>query len=116
MIISSVKLYAATDEIFTVKGGDAGTPVGGAAATPVNRKVGCGNAAEATVEAGNDITGLSGGKDLETVFVKGGERSFKVRWLSGIVLAKNQVLSLYVVNGAIAVRATVSLLFLDCGE
>ena len=114
MVLSSVKLYAATDEIFTVKLNDTGTPSGGAAATPVNRKAGCGNVADVECETGNDITGLSGGDEVEALFVDGGTSSRRYLWLSGLIVPKNHVLTLYVVNGVIAVRATLSLHFCTC--
>lgn len=114
MVISSIKLYAATSEIFEIKLGDTGTPAGGATATPVNRKAGCGNVAEVTAEDGNDITGLSGGDVVEAIAVKGGETAMRYEWLSGLIVPKNHTLTLYAVTGAIAVRVTLSMHFCLC--
>jgi len=114
MILSSIKFYTATNEIFTIKLGDTGTPSGGSAATPINRKAGCGNVADLTCETGVDITGLSGGDEVETVFVKGAETSKRIPWLSGIIVPKNHTLTMYVTTGAIAIRATLSLHFCEC--
>lgn len=114
MVISSAKLYVATTETITVKLGDSGTPAGGAAATPVNRKSGCGNVADATCETGNDITGLSGGSAVEVLVVKGGETSEKFEWLSDLIIPKNHTLTLYAAIGAIAIKATISMHFCTC--
>jgi hypothetical protein len=114
LVISSVKLYAASDEIFVMKLDDTGTPAGGSAVTPSNRKAGCGNVADATCEAGNDITGLSGGDEVESIFVKGAGTSHRFEWLSGVIVPKNHIVTLYVTTGAIAVRATLSMHFCAC--
>lgn len=114
MIISSVKLHAAADETFFMKLNDTGTPVGGSDAAPVNRKAGCGNVADVTCEAGNDITGLSGGETVESIFVKGAETSYRFEWLSCIIVPKNHTMTLYVTTGAIAVTTTLSMHFCEC--
>jgi hypothetical protein len=114
MIISSIKLRAASDETFFMKLNDTGTPVGGSAAASINRKAGCGNVADVTCEVGNDITGLSGGDTIESIFVKGGEASRRFEWYSCIIVPKNHVVTLYVTTGAIAVTATVSMHFCEC--
>lgn len=114
MIISSIKLYAASNEIFEIKLSDTGDPIGGSDATPVNRKAGSGNIAEVTAKVGNDITGLSGGNSVETIVVKGGESTRRYEWLSGLVVPKNHTLTLYVVTGGIAVRVTLSMHFCLC--
>jgi hypothetical protein len=114
VVVSSIKLYAATDEVFTVKLNDTGTSSGGSAASPVNRKAGCGNVADITCETGNDITGLSGGDAVETIFVNGDESSNRYEWLSCLIIPKNHTMTLYVTNGAIAIRATLSMHFCEC--
>ena len=114
IIISSVKLYAATTETITIKLGDIGTPANGTANTPANRKAGCGNVADMTCEDGTDITGLSGGTSAEAIVVKGGETSMRYAWLSGLVIPKNHTLTMYASAGSIAIVATLSLHFCEC--
>lgn len=114
MVISSIKVYAASNEIFEIKLSDTGTPVDGTDASPVNRKAGCGNVSEVTCKVGNDITGLSGGSVVEAVSVKGGETATRYEWLSGLVVPKNHTITLYAVTGAIAVRVTLSMHFCLC--
>lgn len=114
IVISSVKLYAASTETFTIKMGDTGTSAGGSAVTPINRKAGCGNVADIVCEAGNDITGLSGGDEIEAVVIKGAESSKRFEWLSGLIVPKNHTMTMYVTTGAIAVRATLSMHFCGC--
>jgi len=113
MVISSIKVYGVSNEIFEIKLNDTGIPTG-TDATPVNRKAGSGNVAEATCKVGNDITGLSGGSTVEVIPVKGGETATRYEWLSGLVVPKNHTLTLYVVTGGIAVRATLSMHFCLC--
>lgn len=114
MVISSIKVYTATDETVEINLGNSGTPIGGSANSPVNRNAGSGNLADATCLTGNDITGLSGGKQVELLFVKGGFPSERYGWVSGIILPKNHTLTLYVGTGGIALKATMTLNFNDC--
>jgi hypothetical protein len=114
IVISSMKLYAASNETITLKLNDTGTSSGGVAATPVSRKAGCGNVADIVYETGNDITGLSGGDAVETIFVKGGETSERFEWLSSFVIPKNHTATLYATTGAIAVMVTLSMHFCEC--
>lgn len=115
MVITSVKLYAASNEVFEIKLSDIGDPVDGSDATPVNRKAGSGNIAEVTAKVGNDITGLSGGTAVEVIPVKGGETATRYEWLSGLVIPKNHTLTLYAATGGIAIRVTLSMHFCLCG-
>lgn len=114
MVLSSIKLYAASNETLTIKINDTGIPIGGSDCTPVNRKAGCGNVADVTCKVGNDITGLSGGDDIEVLFVKGVETSIRLAWLSGIIVPKNHTMTLWATTGAIAIRATLSIHFCTC--
>jgi len=112
LAITTAKLYAATDESIQVKLGDSGTPVGGTTTTPVNRNAGSGHTADATCETGTDITGLSGGSVVDDIFVKGGETTAVVRWWSSLIIPKNQTLTLYAVTCEIAVKVTLTMVFL----
>lgn len=114
MVVSSIKLYAASDEVFEVKLGDTGSPVDGSEATPGNRNAGSSNPAEVTAEVGNDITGLSGGNAVDAIPIKGGDSARRYVWLSGLIIPKHHTLTLYVENGGIAVRVTVSAHFCLC--
>jgi len=114
IIVSSIKTYCAANEVFLIKLGDTGTPVGGSAATPINRQAGCGNIAEIDCEVGNDITGLSGGSTVEALPVKGGESTLRSEWLSGLIIPKNHTLTLYTETGTAAIRITLSMHFCEC--
>jgi len=114
LIVSSVNVYVPTDEIISIRLGDSGAPVGGSDNTPGNRQAQCGNIAEAVVETGNDITGLDGGTEVEKIFIKGGESSKKIGWLSSFYIPKNQVLTMYTVNGSILVTMNLSMHFHSC--
>ena len=114
IVISSIKIYAASDETITIKIGDTGTPVGGTDNIPVNRRAGSGNVADVDCETGVDITGLSGGNEVESVFVKGGESSVRYGWVSGIIIPKNHTFTIYTTTGAIAILSTISMHFCGC--
>lgn len=111
ILISSLKLYAASTESVQVKLGDTGV-VGGthAALVPANRNAGSAKEADVTCESGVDITGLSGGRVVDELV--GGTTMVRWLWLTGMVIPKNRTLSLYAVTGAIAIKATLGFCFL----
>ena len=111
LIISSVLLYAATDESVQIKLGDSGTTSGGTANVPTNRNAGSGNSADCTCEDGVDITGLSGGSVVDEISIDGATGSHKTVWRSDILLPKNGIATFYAVTGAIAIKMTVSIGF-----
>jgi len=103
MVITEFMIYSASDEIITFKLGDAGTPAGGSDTTAVNRNAGSGNIADATIQTGVDITGLSGGSGLMSVFHDGGTNSVRYAPASAFILPKNKVFTGYVTTGGIAI-------------
>ena len=111
MFVTSGKISAATDETVRIKLKDVGTPVGGTANVPVNRNAGSGKKADVTCQDGVDITGLSGGEIVEQVDVDGAVGSVKYPWASGLIIPKNQTLTMYAVTGAIALKSTLSIAF-----
>lgn len=111
MYVSSGKISAATDETVQVKLKDTGTPAGTTVNTPVNRNAGSGKLADVTCYDGENITGLTGGEVVEQVDVDGAVGSVKYEWGSALIIPKNQVLSMYAVTGAIALKATLSISF-----
>ena len=111
LLITSFKLQVATDETIQVKLGDSGTAVGGGTITPVNRNAGSGKQANATVEGGVDITGLSGGSVVDQLNVDGASGTRKYSWTSTLLVPKNSMISFYAVTGGIALVGTVSMYY-----
>lgn len=110
LFIDSITFRTASAESIQVKLGDSGT-VGGthAALVPVNRNAGSGKTADVTCEVGVDITGLSGGSIVDTVY--GDTSMLKHHWGSAIILPKNSLLSIYAVTGAVALAGTLGFHF-----
>lgn len=113
IVITSMKFSAATDETITVKFNDTGTASGGTATTPVNRNATSGHTAAGTFETGVDITGLSGGSSVDQFVIDGATGTLKVIWESGLILPKNQTLTLYATTGAIALVGSISFFYHD---
>lgn len=111
LMICKAKVYAAADEFIQVKVGDSGTTAGGTANTPINRNFGSGRTADCTCEDGVNITGLSGGSVVEDSFFDGGVSMNQIEWKSMLILPKNSIATFYAVNGAIALKMTLSILF-----
>ena len=103
IIFEGITLNVPTDETVQIKLGDAGTPVGGAAVEPTNLNAGSNNNAQGDFQAGNDITGLSGGTVAAQYFLNAGGSSAHFNFEQDIILPKNRILTLYVVTGAILV-------------
>lgn len=111
LVLNSILLASASDEVIQMKLRDIGTPVGGSTAIPVNRNTNSNNTAVGTFQTGVDITGLSGGSIVDQYFVKGVTKSEKYSWASKIIIGPNGVFSLYAVTGAIALRISLSLFY-----
>ena len=109
--ISSMNMWAATDEVIEVKLNDTGTPVGGTVSTPVNRNAGSGNVADGTYEDGVNITGLSGGDVVDYIFLDGAAGGNKHSWDSFLIIPKGKTLTLYAITGGIAVKGSISGVF-----
>jgi len=111
LMICKAKVYTAADEFVQVKVGDTGVPAGGAANTPINRNFGSGHTADCTCLDGVDITNLAGGAVVEDAFFDGAVSMNQIEWQSMLILPKNSVATFYAVNGAIALKMTLSILF-----
>jgi len=110
MIVSEMMLWAASAEMFMIKLGDSGTPIGGAATTPSNRNAGKGNQADVTAETAVEITGLSGGS-VVFGFTKGATDSIRIAPATGFIVPKNNVLTVYVATGNVAIRFGMGITF-----
>ena len=113
MVVATLMLRCASDEIIQVKLGDVGIPLNGSDITLVNRNAGSGNVASVTAQQGVDITGLSGGGVVAGAFIKGGESSLQIEITSGLIVPKNKIISFYVVTGTAAVMVGASVYFHD---
>jgi len=111
MIVHDLTVDVPTDETIEVKLNDLGTPIGGSIIIPSNLNAGSNNVAEGVYQAGNDITGLSGGVSIEKIKFKGGESTKSYNFDHDIVIPKNRILTLYCVNGSILVNGMLSFFF-----
>ena len=107
--VASIFLRSASAESVNFVLGDTGTPAGGATYTPVNKNAGSANLATGTFQTGNNITGLSGGSTVDTIFA--GTTTEHYHWESGLILPKNQIFTLYAVTGAVAINMTVNIFY-----
>lgn len=112
LVMTGFMTYAASDEFIYIKlGDDVSSAAGGSTATPANRNAGSGNTANVTAETGNDITGLTGGTEVERLHFDGATSSIHHEWFSGFVVPQNQSISFWAENGAIALKCTVAFYF-----
>jgi len=99
LILSENMLSVDTTNVFvSINLGDSGTPTNTAAVPPVNRTAGSGNTADATVYIGADgggIGGVTGGNAVTTIKVIAGNESRYFTSLSGIIVPKNQILTIW---------------------
>lgn len=105
LIITSLSFYSATAETIQMKLGDSGT-AGGTHADllPASRNAGSGKTADVVCESGVDITGLSGGVVVDQFYATAEQK--RVEWGSRVIVAKNGIMSLYVVTGAVNIGCT----------
>lgn len=103
--LTAMDVYAASAESFQVKVGDIGNPATDNNTLTPRAMNGRGkDAAEATIEDGTDITGLSGG-EIRTV-IWGGATGKKYIWDEHIIIPRDDVLTVYAVAGGIVTQLT----------
>jgi hypothetical protein len=104
--IEGIWFRVASAEQVVVKLGDSGTTSGGTTATPANLNAGSGKVADGTFEAGNDITGLSGGTTIEKYWLTD-TATQHFNFEQDVIIPKNGIFTLYAVTGAVAIAGTV---------
>jgi hypothetical protein len=103
-------------EIIKIKGGDSGTPIGGTEVTPVNLNLGSGKQANGTFLKGSNITGLSGGTTLRRIYIGSSNTSETFNFEQDIIVPKNNVLTIYAVNGGAEVATILMFNFHDAKD
>jgi hypothetical protein len=106
LVIEGVTLRVPTNEQIQFKIGDSGTTSGGTSAIPVNLNTLSGREAEGTFEAGNDITGISGGSTFDKLWVGASDTSAHFNFEQDVILGKNGVFTMYATTGAIQINGT----------
>ena len=104
--IEGLWLKMEADDFIDVKINDLGTPVDGNDITPVNLNSISASQAIGTFQSGNDITGLSGGKNAHKLFHVNTKESIYRNFNMDIVLGNNGTLSLYAGAGTVAIYGT----------
>ena len=93
---------------ITLKLGVTGTPIGGSDVIPANMNAGSGNIATGTFQHGVDITGLSGGTNIEVVKIIAAAGSTEFKPDSNIILPKNSTFAAYVDTAGVIVEGYIS--------
>lgn len=105
-------LSSAAEEIY-IKIAVVGTAVAtnGSTLVPANVNAGSGKAANVTCIGGLadeavDITGLSGGREIDRIWITALADNKRFEFPSGVILPKNQSVSIYCVGGDTLIRGT----------
>lgn len=101
IVIEGFDYRVASAESVDVILNDMGTTSGGTALTPVNLNTGSSRVLTATIEAGNDITGLSGGSTAFVIHLTSTETKH-YNFESDIILRQGGTLTLQANTGAVA--------------
>ena len=117
LVVSEWMVAASVDTIITFKFGDSGTPGDSpATVTPVSRNAGSGTEAQVTAylasSAANGISGLSGGSIVVGMQVRAVSPSQYYSALSGLILPKNKILTIYS-SAAAAIQCGMGISFHD---
>jgi len=113
LIIHTLRLSISTADEIYFKIGDTGTPVGGTAIIPVNLNAGSAKVAEGVFQHGVDITGLSGGTEVERIRTVSATYLGTTNWHypAGIILPKNQTFTLWIATAATTVLGHVGFVY-----
>lgn len=107
--ITWMRTYCASADALDVYLGEVGTPIGGTAIVPVILNQGKGNNAEGVIQEGANITGLSGGSQLDRVRMEAGKDSFTE--FHGLILGQNDVFTLRALTGTAAMEVTIGMYY-----
>jgi hypothetical protein len=102
MIFEGIDYRVASAEQVRIFLNHVGTTSGGSSVTAVNLNTGSSAAPSATIEAGNDITGLSGGSVASRLFLTSTETTH-FNFSQDIVIAPGGTLALEAVAGSIQI-------------
>lgn len=102
-VFEGLAIYAASAEQIDIKLKDIGTPSGGSTLTPVNLNTSSAKTIDATIQQGADITGLSGGATAYRVYAAAAAATRQYNFEQDIIISPQTTLTLYAVNGAIAI-------------
>ena len=120
MIISENMFTVDTTNVtVSMKLGDSGTPSNTTAVTAVNRNAGSGNSPDATIYAGADgagIGGVSGGSVVMSMKIIAGNETKYVSTLSGLIIPKNQVYTVWASGDCTGLRVGNGIHFHDTGH
>ncbi len=105
LIIKWIRAYCASAEAIDIYVGETGTPIGGTAITPVNLNQASGNTADGAFEEGVNITGLSGGSQLDRIRLEAGVDAFTD--FNGLILGQNNTFTLHALTGTAATEVTI---------
>jgi hypothetical protein len=97
----------ASAEAIDIIFGQTGTAVG-TAVTPTNMTVGSGTTAIGTFLEGTDITGLSGGVQMDRIRLSGDGKDVVGNYPGDIIIPRNGSISLQTVDGSIATEISLS--------
>ena len=117
LVVSEWMVSASADTIISFKLNDSGTPGDSpATVTPVSRNAGSGTEAQVTAyvasSAANGISGLSGGSIVAGMQVRAVSPSQYYSALSGLILPKNKILTIYS-SAAAAIQCGMGISFHD---
>ena len=94
LVFEGLSIRTDKDAHITISLNNTGIPVDGLDITPANLNAGSGTQAEGTFQAGNAITGLSGGYIANQYFIEGGNSSDFYNFDQDIIVPKNRTLTL----------------------
>jgi len=106
LVVTELRFRVESNEEIYLKIKDEGTPVDGAAITPVNLNAESGNAADVTCQQGSDITGLSSGNIIDYIGILSSQGTKQFKLTPDIIIPKNHVFSIYAKAGAIRTFGT----------
>lgn len=101
IVFEGFAAYAASAEAIDVYLKHTGTPSGGSTLTETNLNTSSASSLDATIQYGNDITGLSGGSLAYRYYIPANSSTNSINFEQDIIVYPQTTLTLYAVNGAI---------------
>lgn len=111
LIVEQIEVFSESDQIITINLNSEGTPSGGNIIIPANNNSRSAKFADGIFLEGSNITGLSTGRVVSRLKIKGGEQSRAWNFPQDLIIGKNRTVTIFCENANVETNINVSMYY-----
>ena len=111
LIVEQIEVFSDSDQIITIHLNSEGTPAGGTDTVPANNNSKSAKLADGIFQYGANITGLTNGRIVSRLKIKGGEQSRAWNFPQDLVLGKNRTLTIFCETGSVETNLNIAMYY-----